>query len=78
MSRSWFETKDLWWMRAWERFIYFGLRSFEFLTRPIPLWQVTEFLARIGGWLLPRLPGPRQRLVENFARVYPEMTRDAR
>ena len=59
-------------MRAGEWVLYTLGRGVEIATRPFDLWWVSRVMGRLGGRVLPLLPGPRARMAENLARVYPD------
>ncbi|MGF1553855.1 MAG: lysophospholipid acyltransferase family protein [Paracoccaceae bacterium] len=59
--------------RGGEWLVYAVGRAGGYAARGLGLWRACRLAHALGGRLIAALPGPRRRLHDNLARVYPEM-----
>lgn len=77
MSKSYYQVKDRWSVRAGQYLVYLLSLSVQRVLSVLPIWPVAGAFAWLGGWLTLALPGVRRRGERNLALIWPHLDRRA-
>ena len=78
MSKSYYQIKDRWSVRAGQYLVYLLSLGAQRTLSMLPIWPAAGALAWLGGWITLAIPGVRRRAERNLALVWPHLDRRER